>query len=124
MSKARELARQVTRTNEQFLSTKILDRSAVFNVFSQNLRHSRKQNPIDENTAGETGLVPDGSAEDDNAAGPVTPFTRYSHHDGHSFEAAGRIRVFHADHAALVRGEGGWFLMLSGYFNVIGYRKS
>lgn len=129
LSKVRELARQVTRANERFLATKILDRAAIFNVYTQNLRKSRKQNPADENIAEGTVPGPDGSSKKEEAADPVTPFPQYAHHYGHSFEAVGKFRLPDVDHAALIHGKesgvsGDWFPWLSNLFNVVGFRKS
>jgi hypothetical protein len=110
LSKVRELARQVAGINDRFLATKILDRGVIFNAFTQDERASQKQ-----------------SHGEDVATGPVTPFSRYSHHAGHSFEATGRFRLSEIDHLALIRGESGgeyWFEWLSGLFNLEGLRKS
>jgi hypothetical protein len=126
LSKVRELARQVTWINERFLATKILDRAVMFNVFTQNERASQKQSPLGENTVDATATGPDVRDGEDVAAGPVTPFPRYSHHLGHSFEAAGRFRVSDVDHLALIRGESGgenWIARLSALFNRESLRK-
>lgn len=129
LSKARELARQVTRVNQRFLATKILDRAAIFNVFTHPEREDMKQNPVDEGTVKAKGPGPDDMGQDDDMADPVTPFSRYVHHYGHSFEGAGRARLLDVDHLALVRGEpsrklGSWFSWLSTHFNAKAFRKS
>lgn len=126
LSKVTELARQVTRINQRFLATKILDRAAIFNLFVQNKLDSKKENSIDDNNIGVAAPDVDATDEDDDAADAVTPFRRYTHHLGHSFEAVGRSRLDDVDHVALVRGEpsGAWFPWLSDIFNVPGFGKS
>jgi hypothetical protein len=126
LSKVRELARQVTRVNKRFLATKILDRAAIFNVFTHRSGRSSKQNPIDEATT--EGAAPglNGGGEDDDAANLITPFPRYTHHQGHSFEAAGRFLEGIVQHADLTRGQESTdsFSVMSGLFNVPGFCKS
>ena len=126
LSKVTELARQVTRINQRFLATKILDRAAIFNMFIQNKLDGKKENRIDGNNMGAAAPDVDGTDEDDDAADTVTPFRRYTHHLGHSFETVGRFRIDDVDHVALVRGEpnGVWFPWLSDVFNVPGFGKS
>lgn len=107
LSKVRELARQVTRTNERFLAAKILDRANIINVFTR----------------------PDVSDGGDVAADAVTPFSQYSHNVGHAFESAGKSWTSTVGHLALVRGEssaesGDWPLWILGLFNSRGFRKS
>jgi hypothetical protein len=115
--------------NQRFLSTKILDRAAIFNMFAQNSPESQNQNIQDlvaENSVGAAAPNLLGRDEDDEAVDSVTPFPRYAHHVGHSFEAAGRYRYDGARHTGLVRGEpsGTWVSWLSELFNVAGFRKS
>jgi hypothetical protein len=133
LSKVRELARQVTRVNQRFLATKILDRAAIFNVIAhpetQPEREYRKRNLADESTVKTTASSLDDMDEDDDIAAAVTPFSRYAHHHGHSFEGPGWFRLRDVDHLALVRGApsgkfGEWFSWLSGFFNMKGLRKS
>jgi hypothetical protein len=126
LAKSRELARQVTKINQRFLGTKILDRAGVFNLFTQNESQSRKRCRIDGKDVG--GLIPtllDSNKEDDTS-GPVTPFPRYSHHVGHAFEAPGRSRLNELDHSALIRGgalDDMWLPWVSSLFNLDGFRE-
>jgi hypothetical protein len=126
LRKSKTLARQVTKINQQFLETKMLDRAGVFNLFTQNIRQSREKCRIH-------GEIPGGLApilleydEQDQISGPVTPFPRYAHHIGYAFEAAGRSRINKLDHSMLARGEPGGtrFPWVSSLFNVDGFRKS
>jgi hypothetical protein len=62
----------------------------------------------------------------DDLSNPVTPFPRYAHHSGQSFEPAGRFRLNSTDHADLVHGDPnneGWISSVSDIFNVHGSRK-
>jgi hypothetical protein len=122
LSKVQHLARQVDKVTQRFLATKLLDRAAIFNVFSQSTRDSLRQNPVDKNTP--EGTDPNG---DDDLPGPVTPFPRYGHYSGQSFEAGLRIRLDNTDHLDLIRGGLSfdyWFSDVSSIFNVSGCRKS
>ncbi|TAQ90941.1 hypothetical protein B7494_g700 [Chlorociboria aeruginascens] len=116
LSKVQQLARQVDKVNQRFLATKLLDRAAIFNVFSQSTRASLRQNPVDKNTP--EGTDPNG---DDDLPDPVTPFPPYGHHSGQSFEAGLRIQLDNTDHLDLIRGElsfDSWFSAVSSIFNV------
>ncbi|KAK4244200.1 hypothetical protein C7999DRAFT_44090 [Corynascus novoguineensis] len=100
-AKVKELGRQVTRANQRFLSTKIIDRAVVFNVFVQNPRKTSKQDSIDKSTAEPI---------------PATPFPRYAHELGHSFETAGRFVMVDLNHKSLIKG-GEWVQWLAEQFN-------
>ncbi|KAI1370783.1 putative ankyrin repeat protein [Hypoxylon crocopeplum] len=116
-SKVKNLAHQVNSVNRRFLTTKILDRATIFNVFIQSSRDSLKRNLIDNDAANITEL---GGADD--LVDPVTPFPRYAHDAGQSFEAAGRTRLDTTHHVDLVRGDpdNNWLSSVSGMFNVSG----
>jgi hypothetical protein len=126
MRKSKALAREVTKINQRFLETKMLDRAGVFNFFTQNIRQSREKCRIDGEYPG--GLVPIilEHDEEDEIPGPVTPFPRYAHHIGHAFEAAGRLRSNTLDHSMLARGEpdGTSFPWMSSLLNGDGFRES
>jgi hypothetical protein len=120
LNKVRNLAFHVNRSNEEFLATKLLDRAAIFNVFAQNWRDSLRQRRAE----GDDNIPED--YERDNMPDPVTPFTRYTHFIGHSFEASGRIRKDWINHADLIRGGNGqepWVNPLSKMFNTDGCSK-
>jgi len=131
-SKAKELARQVMHINRRFLATKIPDRAVIFNLFTQDTSASQEPPPprLDDGTVDATvnaaALVPDGGQGSEATTGPVTPFPRFAHLLGQSFEAAGRFRLDNVDHVAIIRGEpsGDWFPFVSDCFNVAGARKS
>ncbi|RYP78211.1 hypothetical protein DL771_000688 [Monosporascus sp. 5C6A] len=117
LRKVKNLARQVNKVNQYFLATKLLDRAAIFNIFTQNVRDSPRQNHVDENAADSTD-----SRDEDDLPNPVTPFPRYAHFTGQSFEATGRFRLEGTDHVDLVRGEASydWLSRVSNMFNVNG----
>lgn len=119
LSKVRNLASQVNRSNEDFLATKLLDRAAIFNVFVQNWRDSLRQR-----RAGGDESIPEIEVHGD-VPDPITPFSRYTHLIGHSFEAAGRIRINQMNHSDLVRGDPDdlWITDVSGLFNTEGCSK-
>ncbi|KAF5011778.1 hypothetical protein FDECE_2145 [Fusarium decemcellulare] len=102
MAKVKRLATQVTETNQRFLATKLLDRAMVFNIFSQNVRDSLREKPIDHNSMAADGI----DYSKDDFFNVVTPFPRYAHFIGHSFEAFGRIRWDNKNHLDLVNGPG------------------
>ncbi|KAH6603971.1 hypothetical protein Trco_007417 [Trichoderma cornu-damae] len=116
-SKVRNLAYHINRINGDFLATKLLDRAAVFNIFVQNRRDSLRQRRADGDESvpkiASKGDVPD----------PVTPFSRYTHFIGHSFEAAGRFRIDKMNHADLIRGDPDdhWTTAVSNVFNTDGF---
>jgi hypothetical protein len=126
LRKSKTLARQVTKINHRFLETKMLDRAAVFNLFTQNMRQSREKCRFYGEIPGGLAPIILGYDEQDQISGPVTPFPRYAHHIGHAFEAAGRSRINRLDHSTLARGEpdGTRFPWVSSLFNVDGFRKS
>ncbi|RYP16723.1 hypothetical protein DL765_004959 [Monosporascus sp. GIB2] len=119
LRKVKNLARQVNKVNQYFLATKLLDRAAIFNIFTHNLRDSLKQNHVNENAADSTDVRGEG-----DLSNPVTPFPRYAHFTGQSFEATGRIRMDDTDHVDLVRcetdGHYNWLAKVSDMFNVSG----
>jgi hypothetical protein len=124
-SKVKELARQVNLVNHRFLTTKLPDRAAIFNLFTDIVPKQQKSELVDEKTAETAALNPDSSDQDGRAPDPVTPFTRIVHHIGHSFDAAGRFARDDVDHNSLIRGEpsGKWLSLLSDLFNVDGSRE-
>ena len=113
----KELSRQVTNANREFMNTKLLDRAAIFNVFTQ------ATNKIDKNAVGAVAPRLSGKDGDNLAAVPVTPFSPDAHLLGHLFERAGMFPQTDVDHAALIRG-GAWVESLSSCFNSMGFRKS
>lgn len=120
MSKVRSLAFHVNRSNENFLATKLLDRAAIFNVFAQNWRGSLRQRRAEGDDS-----IPEGYEHDD-VPDPITPFSRYTHCIGQSFEASGRHRNDWIDHADLIHGdnwEDPWIKSVSDRFNEHGYSK-
>ncbi|RYP51143.1 hypothetical protein DL768_003490 [Monosporascus sp. mg162] len=118
-SKVKNLARQVNKVNQYFLATKLLDRAAIFNIFTHNVRDSLRQNHVDENAADSTDF-----RDKDDLPNPVTPFPGYAHFTGQSFEATGRFRLGDIDHVDLVRCETDddydWLSSVSDMFNVSG----
>ncbi|KAH8659968.1 putative ankyrin repeat protein [Xylariales sp. PMI_506] len=123
LKKVKNLARQVMRINQSFPQTKLLDRAVIYNVFSQDVREARQQRPID-TTASEYDETPMNMDEAGAAGEVVTPFTRYVHGIGNSFESSGRIRCDLAgeDHLRLVRGDkaDSWSRDISETFNTTG----
>jgi hypothetical protein len=128
LRKVKELARQVTKTNQRFLATKLPDRAAIINLFTQVVCKNQKQSPVAEDGAGPAAPNPNDNDQGDNLADPVTPFPQYAHYIGHSFEAAGKIPIEDVDHLALVNGglSGEWLSSLSrSVFSLRdGFRKS
>jgi hypothetical protein len=127
-TKAKELARQVIGINRRFLATKIPDRAVIFNLFTQDITASQERPApyLDDNTIEATGQTPNDDGQGNEATTrPVTPFPRYAHLLGHSFEASGRFRLENVDHLDLIRGEpnGDWFSWISTLFHVPGARK-
>ncbi|KAI1654117.1 putative ankyrin repeat protein [Daldinia decipiens] len=116
LSKVKNLARQVSMINQGFLATKVLDRAVIFNLFTQNIHDSLKQGNADK-TAND---IHDIDENDTNH--PVTPFSRYTHFIGQSFEAAGRSRCEYISHEDLARGDPRkpWVPFLSDMFNTSG----
>ncbi|KAI2472567.1 putative ankyrin repeat protein [Annulohypoxylon bovei var. microspora] len=82
LSKVKNLARQVNKINHNFLATKILDRAAIFNVYSDVFPRTPEDPPD-----------------------PVTPFQPCAHFIGQAFEAVGRLRCRYIDHVDLIRGD-------------------
>ncbi|SPJ73238.1 uncharacterized protein FTOL_02968 [Fusarium torulosum] len=101
-AKVRHLATQVDLANQRFLTTKLFDRACIYNYFVQDVKASLAEiHPTDENITLVNGV---GSKIGDlNKA--VTPFSRYAHFVGHSFEASGRQRASPMSHLNLVRDE-------------------
>lgn len=122
LSKVRNLARQVDWINQAFLATKLLDRAVVFNIFTQNIQDSLRQQSANENIADSIDI-----SDKDDIHSPVTPFTRYAHFTGQSFEAAGRIQCDNdgLDHVDLIQGdeEDCWCSTVSSMFNAWGFSK-
>lgn len=108
--------------NERFLGTKILDRAASFNIFTQSVGDILAQRPTGDGTIGAVATNP---TKQDNLQDPVNSFPRYAHSIGHSFEAIGRFPCADIDHVKLVQGDAdsGWNLAVSGMFNVPGCSK-
>jgi hypothetical protein len=101
-AKVRHLAKQVDLANQRFLTTKLFDRACIYNYFVQDVKASLAEtSPIDENPAPVDGVG--SKSVDVNKA--VTPFSRYAHFVGHSFEASGRWRANQMSHLNLVRDE-------------------
>lgn len=123
LPKVRNLASQVNMINQRFLGTKILDRAATFNIFTESVRDVLAQKPIGDDTIGAVGTD---RTKEENLQDPVTPFPRYAHLIGHSFEAIGRFPCADIDHMKHVQGDAddGWNLAVSGMFNVPGCSKS
>lgn len=108
------LASQVVEISNKFFQTKVPDRSLIFNIFAQNKPDSFRRSNLQ--------LDPNDGSEVANAE---TPFTRYAHSSGHSFEAANRLRYGDTSHQDLVRPQGGessspWHAGISPLFNTSG----
>ncbi|KAF7554349.1 hypothetical protein G7Z17_g2957 [Cylindrodendrum hubeiense] len=118
LPKVRNLAVQVNKTNQSFLATKLFDRAVIFNIFTQSVVDSLSQKHIDE-TIGADGTDLEKKESLENA---VTPFPRYAHFVGHSFEAAGRLRLTNVDHLNHTRGDADdeWFSFVSDMVNESG----
>lgn len=118
-SKVQHLAKQITNINDNFLATKLFDRAAIFNIFSQNIRDSLKGTASDKVTD-----IDSDKQNDIDEFNTVTPFPRYVHFAGQSFESAGRIRVQPIDHIDLVRGDPDdeWITGVSDILNIDGCR--
>ncbi|KAI1387300.1 ankyrin repeat protein [Hypoxylon trugodes] len=116
--KVKDLARQVNAANETFLATKLLDRAVVFNVFTHNVRTSLDKCPIDDNAS----YIAKPSGPYDELANPVTPFPRYAHAIGHSFEAYGRIACLTISHMELMEDDpsDGWLPLVTNAINIPG----
>ncbi|KAL6411623.1 ankyrin repeat protein [Ilyonectria robusta] len=106
LEKAKNLAAQVHRINQEFLHTKLLDRAVIFNVFTKCYRDYMGQpskdgkDDKDDDNASDDSFTTDSEAELD----PVTPFPRFSHSYCQSFETMGRFRTVY-DHMDLVKGD-------------------
>jgi hypothetical protein len=104
LGKVTSLARQVDMANKRFLATKLLDRAAIFHIFTANARHSLEHGNL-------TDLDPislwrsTGFESLEAVPNPVTPFPRYTHSIGHSLEYAGRYRMGRTDHSGVMRAE-------------------
>lgn len=96
--KVKHLAKQVNRINHNFLETKLLERASVFNFLIQSVERSLEEMPA--------GVKPKEDYSDDAIEKAVTPFKRYAHFIGHSFEGAGRWRWNDFSHLDFVREEG------------------
>lgn len=88
------LASQLVQINDAFFKTKLLDRSLIFNVFSQNKLDSFRRSNLNPETD-----------EDSDIVNGDTPFTRYAHSFGHSFESVHRYRLSRLSHFELARPE-------------------
>ncbi|KAM0514996.1 hypothetical protein ACHAPE_006318 [Trichoderma viride] len=99
--KVRHLAKQVNRANQRFLTTKLFDRACIFNHFIQDVKASRAEGLADDNSTPDDGV----DYENVDLDKAVTPFRRYAHFVGHSFEASGKFRSHHMGHLDLVRDE-------------------
>ncbi|KAI8966064.1 putative ankyrin repeat protein [Daldinia sp. FL1419] len=106
VNKVKELAHQVDRINQNFLETKILDRAVVFNVLSYDTR-SLRQGDVDDTATNDISLK-----VYDDLLHPVTPFIRYAHFVGQSFEAAGRISYVDIDHKDFIHGDTTYYWLL------------
>ncbi|KAH6999463.1 ankyrin repeat protein [Ilyonectria destructans] len=103
LEKAKNLAAQVHRINQEFLHTKLLDRAVIFNVFTKCYRDYMTQptkDDKDDDNASDDSITTDSEAELD----PVTPFPRFAHSYCQSFETFGRFRTVY-DHMDLVKGD-------------------
>ena len=100
INKVKTLARQVHRANRQFSATKILDRAAIFNIFSRSMRESFNCCPFDKTSV----YFWDVEMYKDDPPDVLTPFTPYVHSSGQSFESAARFSEVGLDHLDLVRG--------------------
>ncbi|KAJ8131775.1 hypothetical protein O1611_g1848 [Lasiodiplodia mahajangana] len=117
-TKVTHLAHQIESVNQHFLGTKIFDRATIFNIFTQMRPDSLKQRSLGDNAGNisELGIA-------DEQANSITPFPRYTHTIGHSFEAAGRNQLYIQNHIDIVRGQlldDKWFDLVSSNFNVSG----
>ncbi|KAI1128725.1 putative ankyrin repeat protein [Nemania abortiva] len=114
LSKAKELAYQVDRSNQLFLSTKILDRAVIFDIFAQNSQDSLSQAPVAHVTD---------TAEPKNTyqpSDPISPFPQYAHCSSLSFAAATRYRLNSTNHEDLIQGDPnreGWLSTIFNMFN-------
>lgn len=100
LEKAKNLAAQVHRINQEFLHTKMLDRAVIFNVFTKCSLDYMGQPSKDDDNVSDDSFTTDSEADLD----PVTPFPRFSHSYCQSFETMGRFRTVY-DHMDLVKGD-------------------
>lgn len=125
LRKVKRLAYQVERVNREFLSTKLFDRAAIFNIFCQNVLDNRNQRPFD-------GKATHTTANQNNhgvlgASTAATPFSNYTYTVGHSFESVGRFGLEQLGHMHMISGDGsekGWVGRICKMFNKYGYRES
>ncbi|CEI63686.1 unnamed protein product [Fusarium venenatum] len=118
--KVKHLADQIARTNTRFVATKLLDRACIFNIISQSISDSLAGKADDNKFEGADGC----NYEQDRtwSKTTVTPFHRYTHFIGHSFEASGRRRNNQINHLDLIRDEGCSLLNLfSDIFKMTGF---
>ncbi|KAK6952058.1 hypothetical protein Daesc_006587 [Daldinia eschscholtzii] len=118
-NKVKVLAQQVDRINQSFLATKMLDRAVIINHFTHNTYDSLREAGLANGDVDDTHLTDE---DEYNFSFPVTPFSRYSHFIGHSFEAFGRISCRIVDHADFIKGDPNkvWLFLISKLFNVSG----
>ncbi|KAM0218323.1 hypothetical protein ACHAPA_002405 [Fusarium lateritium] len=98
-AKIRHLVMQANRVNQRFLTTKLYDRACIYNYFAQNIKASLAESTTNANSVHVSGIGTE-SVQSDKV---VTPFPRYAHFVGHSFEACGRWRSNILNHLDLVR---------------------
>lgn len=125
MRKAKRLANQVERANQTFLSTRLFDRAAIFNILTQNIRDTGSSRSSDDNTTNATVIKND--PNNLNASAAATPFSSFTYAVGHSFEAVGRYVLEKLDHLHVVSGDGpdeSWVRRISNMFNMDGCRES
>ncbi|KAK1244948.1 hypothetical protein MKX08_004577 [Trichoderma sp. CBMAI-0020] len=121
LRKVKRLADQVERANQEFLSTKLFDRAAIFNVFSENTHEARNQRPIDGEATHDTTTEIDHDALGAPAAD--TPFPTSTYAVGHSFESVGRYGLKKLNHLHMVSGDGpdeSWVRRIFKMFNMDG----
>jgi hypothetical protein len=102
--KVEHLTEQISLTNKQFVTTKLLDRACIFNIISQSIVDTMKDIADANKLEGADGRNYGKDRTWSNAT--VTPFHRYSHFIGHSFESSGRVRQHDINHLDLTRDEG------------------
>lgn len=118
----RNLANQVSRINQDFLATKLLDRAFILNVL---LVQNTPKNPNDGQSSDY--VSPDGKNESNKDRCEMEiPFTTFTQSLSQSFEAAGRIHLDQMNHLDLVRGieRDPWPMFAPKMFNTNGCRQS
>ncbi|KAI1416701.1 putative ankyrin repeat protein [Hypoxylon sp. FL1857] len=117
--KVKHLATQVQVANENFLDSKLLDRAVIVNVFSQNIRTSIGHRDIDQDAE----YISKVTGPYDELPDPSTPFPRYAHFIGQSFESCTRFSARSTDHVDLIKGDShhSWISTVSKLFNTTAF---